>query len=267
MSGNVYMGINGAARKIAKGYVGIGGAARRIKKAYIGIGGVARLCWQSSATLGSKAVGEYVYLNVNGEAREFIIVQQGNPDETMYDASCNGTWLLMTDIYTIMPWSDSSTPYNDYNNSGLQARIILEFFEALDSTAKSYAVDAILPYQLGTGADGSIAAGADGMNAQAFLLSAYEVGLEADDALSFPADGVALSYFAEGGFLRRIAKFEGNEYAWWCRTPILATADRAVCIDPEGFATDEVCSVEVGVRPALILDPSAPIDARGHITG
>lgn len=37
------------------------------------------------------AVGGTVKIKVNGTVKEFIIVQQGNPDSTIYDSSCDGT--------------------------------------------------------------------------------------------------------------------------------------------------------------------------------
>lgn len=43
----------------------------------------------ASAKLGTKAVGSIVKLNVNGAAKEFIVVHQGKPS-SLYDESCDG---------------------------------------------------------------------------------------------------------------------------------------------------------------------------------
>lgn len=53
----------------------------------------------ANVRLGAKAVGSIVKIKVNGAAKDFIIVHQGKPS-SVYDDSCNGTWLLMKDIYT-----------------------------------------------------------------------------------------------------------------------------------------------------------------------
>ena len=53
----------------------------------------------ANVKLGAKAVGSIVKIKVNGAAKDFIIVHQGKPS-SVYDDSCNGTWLLMKDIYT-----------------------------------------------------------------------------------------------------------------------------------------------------------------------
>ena len=50
----------------------------------------------SGTKLANKEVGSIVKLNVNGAVTEFLVVHQGLPSD-IYDASCNGTWLLMKD--------------------------------------------------------------------------------------------------------------------------------------------------------------------------
>lgn len=68
----------------------------------------------ANVKLGTKAVGSIVKIKVNGASKDFIVVQQGNPNTGTYDSSCAGTWLLMKDIYTTMKWDGSN---NDYKNS------------------------------------------------------------------------------------------------------------------------------------------------------
>ena len=45
---NIFVGINGTAKRVSKAFVGVADTARKIKKAYIGVGGTARLCYVSS---------------------------------------------------------------------------------------------------------------------------------------------------------------------------------------------------------------------------
>ena len=56
-----------------------------------------------STKLGSMSVGSTVKLKLGGTARDFLVVHQGLPS-SMYDSSCNGTWLLLKDIYTTRTW-------------------------------------------------------------------------------------------------------------------------------------------------------------------
>ena len=65
----------------------------------------------ANVKLGTKAVGSIVKIKVNGASKDFIVVQQGNPNTSTYDSSCNGTWLLMKDIYTTSTFGNN----NSYN--------------------------------------------------------------------------------------------------------------------------------------------------------
>ena len=57
-------------------------------------------------TLASMAVGSTVKLKVDGTLWDFIVVHQGRPS-SLYDVSCDGTWLLMKDIYKNRQWHGS----------------------------------------------------------------------------------------------------------------------------------------------------------------
>lgn len=46
-----------------------------------------------ATTLGSKAVGSVVKIKENGTRVNYLVVHQGKPS-SIYDESCNGTWLL-----------------------------------------------------------------------------------------------------------------------------------------------------------------------------
>ena len=70
----------------------------------------------ASVALSSKAIGSIVTLKVGGTARNFIVVHQGKPS-TLYDESCDGTWLLMEDVYGNRAWHSSKV--NDYANSDI----------------------------------------------------------------------------------------------------------------------------------------------------
>ena len=68
----------------------------------------------ANVRLGAKAVGSIVKIKVNGAAKDFIIVHQGKPS-SVYDDSCNGTWLLMKDIYTTCTFGNN----NSYKDSSI----------------------------------------------------------------------------------------------------------------------------------------------------
>ena len=57
----------------------------------------------AAVKLSTKAVGSIVKIKENGKFVDYIVIHQGLPS-SMYDASCNGTWLLRKEIVTIMQW-------------------------------------------------------------------------------------------------------------------------------------------------------------------
>ena len=81
-------------------------------------------------TLSSKAIGSTIKLKVNGSAKDFIVVHQGKPS-SVYDDSCNGTWLLMKDIYENRQWHSSNT--NDYANSTIHSYLISTFLNLIEA--------------------------------------------------------------------------------------------------------------------------------------
>ena len=99
-----------------------------------------------TTTLAAQAVGSTVTLKVDGSATAFLVVHQGNPDPSVYDASCEGTWLLMKDVYTERVWDNR----NDYAASLLHAWLNGAFLELLDSGIRQAVKTVKLPY-----ADGS----------------------------------------------------------------------------------------------------------------
>lgn len=131
--------------------------------------------WKSTAVeIGSLDTGSIVKLNVNGSPVEFIVVNQGIPENSsLYDASCNGTWLLMKNLYENRAWN--GTDANNYANSGLNTYLNNTFFAALGSKEKSAVKQVKLPYGDGT----SVISGSNGVPTKAFLISAIELGQSA----------------------------------------------------------------------------------------
>ena len=71
------------------------------------------------------AVGSTVKLMENGVAAEYLVVHQGLPS-SMYDESCNGTWLLRKDCYESRQWHSSNS--NIYASSTIHAYLNGDFF-------------------------------------------------------------------------------------------------------------------------------------------
>ena len=74
--------------------------------------------------LGSVEVGKTVTIASVGD---FILVHQGNPDKTRYDASCNGTWLLLADAYEAGDYTTYFGSSNNYSMSTVAGKLVTDF--------------------------------------------------------------------------------------------------------------------------------------------
>lgn len=170
----------------------------------------------------SLAVGSSLYFNVNGVKKEFLVVQQGRPS-SMYDSSCDGTWVLIKDLLSIQRWNKSGG--NSYQDSDIHSALNgTTFLNRLDADIQSAIKQVKIPYVNGTGSGGSVASGASGLSTKLFLLSGYEVGWTNSDNTHFPKDGTKLTYFDSGTGTaannKRVANTSaGNKYGWWLRSP------------------------------------------------
>lgn len=217
-----------------------------------------------STKLSALSVGSTVKLNVNGTAKEFLVVHQGLPS-SLYDSSCNGTWLLMKDIYEKRVWDSSN---NDYKNSDIHAYLNGTFLGLFDSDIQSAIKQVKLPYQNGTGSGGSIASGSNGLSTKVFLLGGYEVGWTTANSSYFPVDGACLSYFSGTSVTdsKRIAYYGGSATLWWLRSPNANDANRVwVVYTNGGWDGNYYGSVSCGVRPALVLDSSLSVSDDGSV--
>lgn len=218
-----------------------------------------------STKLGSMSVGSTVKLKLGGTARDFLVVHQGLPS-SMYDSSCNGTWLLLKDIYTTRTWDSSN---NDYKNSDIHSYLNGTFLNLFDNDIKNAIKQVKIPYQNGTGSGGSVASGANGLSCKIFLLSGYEVGFSTSDSSYFPRDGAKLSYFSSGtgsaANNKRIANYNGSATFWWLRSPYTHVTSYVWDVNSSGLYNDWDFDHTCGVRPALVLDSSLSVSDDGSV--
>lgn len=214
----------------------------------------------SGQTLGNLAVGSIVKMNVNNTPRDFLIVHQGLPSN-IYDASCNGTWLLMKDIYENRKWHSSDV--NKYENSIIHNYLNNDFLNLFNSNIKNIIKQVKIPYRSDGGSGGTNQSGANGLSAKIFLLSGYEVGGTSSDDSNFPQDGAKLSYFESGASAsannKRIAKLNGSAASWWLRSPGARSTDYVWLVSSVGSYGRNGASNQYGIRPALILPSTTTV--------
>lgn len=251
--------VEGTAYEITGGRIITGGTAYQIAAGRTLVEGTGYGV-SFGAALSSLPVGSSVYTYVNGVKREFRIVHQGRPSG-LYDASCDGTWLLMKGLFTSRMWDSTN---NSYGASDIHAYLNDTFLNMLDAGVRAQIRTARLPYVAGAGGN-TVSSGSSGLSARIFLLSGYELGWTTSGVPFFPVDGACLQYFegmgeADSG---RVAALSGKVTGWWTRTPYGTSDEKTLCwcvSDTGGRTSGWTCAETRGIRPALIIDGGAKVD-------
>lgn len=197
-------------------------------------------------------IGRSIKLNLNGTPWDWLVVHQGLPS-AIYDASCDGTWLLLKDIYEKRQWNDTNS--NVLETSTIQAYLNGDFLNLFDGNVKGAIKQVKIPYRKGGGSSGTDQSGANGLLTKSFLLSGREVGFTTSDSSYFPVDGAKLDYFtaSSGGNSKRIANFNGSAAVWGLRSPYDGNSLSVWCVDSYGTYNRNIASNSGGIRPAIIL--------------
>ena len=216
-------------------------------------------------TLSSKAIGSTIKLKVNGSAKDFIVVHQGKPS-SVYDDSCNGTWLLMKDIYESRQWHSSNT--NDYANSTIHSYLNSTFLAMFDSNIQKAIKQVKLPYRKGSGTSTTVTSGSNGLSAKIFLLSATETSFSFSYMPS--GEGAELAYFKgcadNSSDSKRVAYLNGSAAGWWLRSPYCNFFFNALYVNSSGDWDYHDCSDSYGIRPALILPSTLLVSDDGTVS-
>ena len=216
-------------------------------------------------TLSSKAIGSTIKLKVNGSAKDFIVVHQGKPS-SVYDDSCNGTWLLMKDIYESRQWHSSNT--NDYANSTIHSYLNSTFLAMFDSNIQKAIKQVKLPYRKGSGTSTTVTSGSNGLSAKIFLLSATETSFSFSYMPS--GEGAELAYFKgcadNSSDSKRVAYLNGSAAGWWLRSPVCGNFYGALYVNSDGAWGSGYCSYSYGIRPALILPSTLLVSDDGTVS-
>jgi len=196
------------------------------------------------------AVGSTVWMKINGVRFDFTVVNQGNPNSSIYDSSCDGTWLLMTDIV----FADQKNPTTDgtsaFEDTYIFSYLNNDFFDLFDGCLQNAIKEVKLPYLVG-GDVTALATLSSGLSARIFLLSCPEVGFTGS---TIRGDGACLSYFTSGsaGNSSRIkSHWVAGDYIWHLRSPY--NASYGTMVSRTGTHDFGNMHLQYGMCPAMVL--------------
>lgn len=210
----------------------------------------------ANVKLSTKAVGSIVKIKVNGAAKDFIIVHQGLPSSA-YDASCNGVWVVMKDIYTTMKWDGSN---NDYLNSDMTAYLNGTFISLIDADIRNAIKQVKIPYT--NYSNNNVMSGSNGLSCKVFLLSGTEVGFSGVSYMN--TEGAKLSYFDSAN--KRVAYNGSSAAEWWLRSPDTSSSYIVWTVKSDGSSGHWNYHVTCGVRPAFVLPSSLVVSDDGTVS-
>ena len=255
--------ISGTAYSVTGGRELIGGTGYAKKKGRVLVNGTGYdIPFSSGIPIGTLPVGSVVKIGVNGKSYDFLVVNQGIPsNSSLYDRSCDGTWLLMKDIYEQRQWHSSDV--NNLESSTIHSYLNSTFLNLFDSNIKDAIKQVKIPYRKNGGSAGTDQSGANGLYAKIFLLSGYEVGWTTRNNKYFPQDGAKLSYFESGAGTsannKRIANLNGSAAGWWLRSPGTNGVYNVWLVASNGYYNYTAASYSYGIRPAFILPGTFPV--------
>lgn len=209
----------------------------------------------SGTNAGDIDVGTEVILNENGQPVNYLIVNQGIPS-ALYDASCEGTWLLRKDLAEKRQWHSSNV--NDYANSTINAYLNGDWMSRYDPNVAGAIKQVKIPYRKGAGYGKTVTSGSSGLSTKIFLLSSTEVNLV--HGYEPTNEGACLSYFSgtaqNGADNKRVAYLNSSATGWWLRSPSCSSNDGstyALGVFSNGDWYGRSCTASFGIRSTLIL--------------
>lgn len=208
--------------------------------------------------LGNVPVGTVLHLQESGVYQDYIVVHQGLPS-SLYDSSCNGTWMLRVKCFDNIQWGSATT----FAGSSILDYLNSDYLNLLDIDIQNVIIEAIIPY----GTYNTVYSGSNGLKTQIFLLCVREVG-----GSEGVTDGAKLSYFVSGESTSannlRKANAGNNAVAWWLRTKYSRTsgsAQNSFDVDSDGTIEYSAYNAQIGARPAFILPPNLIVDDNNNI--
>lgn len=199
----------------------------------------------------SVGVGASLFAEEDGTKTEFIVVNQGNPNTSKYDSTCDGTWLVRKDIYGTCDFGDASA--SRYEDSTLNDS--METYQTklnIVDIIKTVNIPIITTNDFNT------------WSVKCFALSPTETQIA-----SYNGDGAPLTYFSSAE--SRIAYYNNKATRYWTRVARYRddfgdwSTTGSTCISATGELVGVRNTSYEGYRPAFIIPSDTYIDENNNI--
>ena len=209
--------------------------------------------------LGNVAVGTVLKMQENGIPAQYIVIQQGLPS-SLYDSSCNETWLLRRYVYpgTSTIWQNAGGDL-DYSKSVLNS-VAQSVLSAYDAETLSTISTVKIPYCYNMG---GVKSGSSGMSTKIFVLSPHEYN--DPNASKFGTDGAPLSYFSGVSGDSLVSRAVCGADYWGRSTTYAEYGSQFPRVTEDGFSTASWYLYSAYVRPCIIRPSSLLVDDDGNI--
>lgn len=270
MAGNTL--INGTGYKISGGgRVLVNGVSYQVQKGRTLIGGTGYdIAFQK--TVGNMPIGTVINININKTIYEAVVVHKGNPDPSMYDASCNGVWVWLKRSgfsFTSGGRDDVTYSFDGYNREFDESEAFYccntLVYNRLKSATPSFAslIKSVkIPYA--DKSKGKVLTLSQGVSAFVFPLSLIELGYSPDSDI--PKDGAKLSYFNTDD--DRISMYTygyQNRAPYVTRTVSMSDVSKSYRINGYGQKYVEKKYKVADFSPAFILPYDVKLDDNNYI--
>lgn len=227
-------------------------------------------------------VGDSIYMQEYGNRVEFVLINKGLPSaSTLYDASCDGLWVLRKDILKSTTITNTSTYISDYATSNIPSELDSYVAGAFDDGTKDLIKQVKIPYAAynKNSSTGSVFSGESGLSCRAFLLCYDEVvGAHYNQGYCpslggwteyyiFDKDGDNSEFLAARA--KRVKYFDGSAAVWHTRSPSYDYNPKGIyAVLADGNVTYQFLNsgqTTIHLCPAMILDFSATVDENNKL--
>ncbi|QNO18806.1 DUF6273 domain-containing protein [Caproicibacterium amylolyticum] len=235
---------SGALHEVTERYAKVNGVWQQVTARYVKQNGAWNQVYSSGKKLSDLPVGSLLKINESGVPQQYIIVHQGNPDTSIYDISCNGTWVMRSNLFVGIKYSNIYD-VTSFLLSNANSWLNNTFVQTL--SIQNQLINATIPCIFNS------------VQCKAFLLSVSECGdMTRTESAS---EGKPLTFFQSDAAEQR------KSYANYSilRTPFrqITTSGNQYVVQENswGYMQGNTTNDAIGFRPAMILNSDALVSS------